>query len=215
MAITTSPLLSLDASGSIGKTLVYSKWKGISYARQHVTPANPNTVAQQGVRNVFRWVHDSYKFLDSVVTESWVNYAKGKPLTPANAWQSANMTTLNGQSDITDIIFSKPSGGAPPATTITATGGTLQVTVAGAAPTPPAGWTVVEAIAIAMENVDPTLELEAKISGSGTDTTAPYSIVITGLKASTEYVCGIWFKFMKADGTFAYGGQLTATASTS
>lgn len=51
MAKVTAPFLSLDASGTFGKTLTASKWKGRNYMRQRVIPANPNTTAQQIVRS--------------------------------------------------------------------------------------------------------------------------------------------------------------------
>lgn len=47
MAKVTSPLMSLDASGSIAGALTFSKWKGRNYARQLVIPANPQTTGQQ------------------------------------------------------------------------------------------------------------------------------------------------------------------------
>lgn len=50
MAKTTAPLLSLDASGQIAKTLVASKWKGRQYMRRYVIPANPQTTAQTAQR---------------------------------------------------------------------------------------------------------------------------------------------------------------------
>lgn len=46
MAKVTSPLLSLGASGTIGKTMVYGKWKGINTVRLRVDPANPQSAAQ-------------------------------------------------------------------------------------------------------------------------------------------------------------------------
>lgn len=39
----TGPGMSLDASGTFGKTLVFSKWKGKNYGRLRVTPMNPKT----------------------------------------------------------------------------------------------------------------------------------------------------------------------------
>jgi hypothetical protein len=42
--------MSMSASGQVGKTLVYANWKGLKYARQYVTPANPNTGPQQTQR---------------------------------------------------------------------------------------------------------------------------------------------------------------------
>lgn len=47
MAKVTSPLMSLDASGSIAGALTFSKWKGRNYVRQLVIPANPRTSGQQ------------------------------------------------------------------------------------------------------------------------------------------------------------------------
>lgn len=46
MAKLKAPLLSMGASGAIGKTIVYFPWKGINAAREYVVPANPKTQAQ-------------------------------------------------------------------------------------------------------------------------------------------------------------------------
>jgi hypothetical protein len=45
-----APLLSLGASGAIGKTLVFFNWKGIDVAREYVIPANPKSTAQNTQR---------------------------------------------------------------------------------------------------------------------------------------------------------------------
>lgn len=50
MARLTGPLLSMSASGQVGKTLVFGDWKGVKYARQYVVPANPNSGDQQTQR---------------------------------------------------------------------------------------------------------------------------------------------------------------------
>lgn len=50
MAKVTGPLLSLDASGSIASTMVFSRWKGINYVRQRVIPTYTNTALQITVR---------------------------------------------------------------------------------------------------------------------------------------------------------------------
>ena len=55
MARLTGPLLSLDASGSIWGTIVYSKWKGLNYARLSVTPYNPKSDYQTGIRDTVKW----------------------------------------------------------------------------------------------------------------------------------------------------------------
>lgn len=50
MAKVKAPLLSLDARGQIGKTLVFMGWKGLKDVREYVVPANPQTAAQQTQR---------------------------------------------------------------------------------------------------------------------------------------------------------------------
>lgn len=54
MAKVTSPLMSMDASGTIGDALVFSKWKGRNYVRQFVTPAYSNTTEQANIRDIVR-----------------------------------------------------------------------------------------------------------------------------------------------------------------
>ncbi|MBA7567178.1 hypothetical protein ES708_08879 [subsurface metagenome] len=50
MAKLKAPLLSLGASGAIGKTLVYFPWKGINAVREYVIPTNPQTDRQTDQR---------------------------------------------------------------------------------------------------------------------------------------------------------------------
>lgn len=52
MAKVTGPLYSMSASGTIGKAITFSGWKGVSYVRQWVTPANPMNPDQGDVRLV-------------------------------------------------------------------------------------------------------------------------------------------------------------------
>lgn len=50
MAKVTSPLMSLDASGSVAGAITFSKWKGRNYVRQLVIPANPRSSGQVASR---------------------------------------------------------------------------------------------------------------------------------------------------------------------
>lgn len=52
MARVTGPLMSMSASGSIGKAITYSVWKGISYVRELVIPANPQSEDQGDNRQI-------------------------------------------------------------------------------------------------------------------------------------------------------------------
>lgn len=46
MAKLKAPLMSLGASGALGKALVFFGWKGLDVVREYVIPANPKTAAQ-------------------------------------------------------------------------------------------------------------------------------------------------------------------------
>jgi len=54
MAKTTGPLFSLEASGTIAKTITYSRWKGRPYSRVRVVPLNPYAADQVAARNRIR-----------------------------------------------------------------------------------------------------------------------------------------------------------------
>jgi len=99
MAKLTAPLFSLGARGSLAKTLVYSVWKGVAYARAHVTPANPDTDDQKEVRGIMRDCVDCFHVLGSVAKAAWVVTAglDSRPLSGFNAMVS-NLAS-EGQED--------------------------------------------------------------------------------------------------------------------
>ena len=53
MAIVTGPLFSLTGRQSVGKTLVFYRWRGLNLTRQWVKPKNPQTPAQVAHRALF------------------------------------------------------------------------------------------------------------------------------------------------------------------
>lgn len=53
MARVTGPLMSMEASGTIGKTLTFASWVGRQYVRRWTRPANPQTQDQMDQRNAF------------------------------------------------------------------------------------------------------------------------------------------------------------------
>jgi hypothetical protein len=80
--------MSLGASGSVAKTIVFSHWKGRPYVRQHVTPANPRSPGQTGSRAMMSflskaWAH--YLFGASKQA-SWDTLAKQTTISPFNAF---------------------------------------------------------------------------------------------------------------------------------
>ncbi len=54
MAKLKGPMFSLDAAGSFGNSIVYSRWKGINYARQLVIPTFSRTDDQAAIRDIVK-----------------------------------------------------------------------------------------------------------------------------------------------------------------
>ena len=53
MARVTGPLMSMEASGTIGNTLTFANWVGRQYVRRWTRPSNPQTADQMDQRNAF------------------------------------------------------------------------------------------------------------------------------------------------------------------
>lgn len=213
MAKTNGPLLSFDARASIGKTIVYSNWKGIPYARRYVVPANPDTVGQQAVRNVFKWLMSVWTYMPASVQEAWNAYAEGQPLTGRNAIAKFNVSPLQGAADLADFIFSPSAKSGPIAGAVTFTPGNDLVTVDLTAPVLPTGWTIVEAVAACIRQQNPGSGVLYTVT-AGVDATSTYQVVLSGLASAQTYVCGGWFKYLRPDGTNAYGRAVMGTALT-
>ena len=87
MARLTGPLFSLDARGSIWKTIVYSAWKGINYARMRVKPYNPKSVYQDGIRDTLTWgvlYFTKGAYVAAAQKTWWNTYAEGTNMSGFN-----------------------------------------------------------------------------------------------------------------------------------
>ena len=99
MAKVTGPLMSLDASGTVGNTAVFSKWKGRNYVRLRVIPKNMRSADQQLTRGYLGVIAKAAKavltaakdtlpglgsqfFLDAVAGapsgQSWISYLQAQ-----------------------------------------------------------------------------------------------------------------------------------------
>lgn len=98
MAVTKAPLMSLDASGSIAGAIVFSKWKGRNYVRELVTPANPKSGLQVGMRAILRFCSQDYKNLGATIQARWLTVGKPESITAINAFVKQN--GINGRRNI-------------------------------------------------------------------------------------------------------------------
>lgn len=211
MSKVTAPLLSFSASGQIAKTQVYSRWKGRPYVRRYAIPSNPNTTAQQSVRNTFKWLNFVWRYYPDAAKAAWALYALSRQITDRNAFIKQNLATLEVDTDLNNMIMSPAalSGLAP--LTATFTPGASKITVAMTAAPLPTGWTVTAAHALAIIQQDPHVDTDYQVFYA-TDAVAPYSFDITGLTTGVTYQVGAWFEYLRADGTTAYGISFQGTA---
>lgn len=214
MAKVTGPLLSLGASGSIAKTIVVSKWRGKTYIRQHVIPANPKTTGQLMTRTVFKLLTQMWKLSGPFQIAPWNLFAKGRPFLGLNAHLGQNLKVLRAEADMNFFIGSPAAkGGLAPETVVATTGvGSGEVKATVVAPTPPTGWTLVGARAVAFPNQDPELDFIGPII-EGEDVTDPFEITLAGLPVATDCQVSAWLEWTKENGDQAFGVSITDQAT--
>ena len=96
MAKTTGPLLSFDASGTTGKVMTASKWKGRTYMRLRVIPKNVKTNNTAGPRYS---IGVSSKIIKQI-RKTGALYAQILPFVPVDqSWASFFVSTIIGKND--------------------------------------------------------------------------------------------------------------------
>jgi hypothetical protein len=216
MAKITGPLLSLGAGGSIAKTQVYSKWRGVPYVRQHVIPANPDTTDQQLTRNIFSTMNVMWKISPAGVQAPWLLYATGQPFVGRNAWLAKNVKQLyNKASPLVSMatMIGSPGakGGTPPDSVVAASGGAGLITVTFTDGVAPTGWTLTAHQAFAFIDQAPDDLFASVVTFAEETSTPPVAVAFTGLAAGDYVVCA-WNKWLKADGVSpAYSASLNDT----
>ena len=91
MARVSGPLHSDAASGKLADALVYSKWKGRAYVRQLVTPANPKSAKQIGVRSMMKFLAQAWAAIGSVGWATWDALALSQQVSAFNAYVGHNL----------------------------------------------------------------------------------------------------------------------------
>lgn len=192
MASTKAPLFGLDASGSLAKSIVFSKWKGRTYVRRHSVPANPQSPLQVSMRAMFKFLTQHWKTLDAANQAPYIALAAEKQTTPLNEFIAFNQQRhrFNLSPSIEDPATD--SGTAPDApATFTAGDGRLSSDLAwtAGANAPDFGWAIsMSTSVIATMSVNdmilivPSTTLAARISPLLAGTT--YHFQIRGFMAT-------------------------------
>lgn len=136
----TGPMFSLDASGSIGKTITFSKSKGRNYVRTLVKPSNPKSGGQVGVRQMFSFLSKQWASIPAADQSSWDALADQKVIAPFNAYMSFNQERwrnfLSPSQNVAVAAIDTPSTLG----TGTAVAGVRQITVTQPITTAAGGW---------------------------------------------------------------------------
>lgn len=92
MALVDAGALSLGASGTIGKTMTFSSWKGRPYVRRRVIPSNPKSAPQMATRAWMRWGSRVWASLSGANQATWQTRADAQKFSPFNAFVQLGMT---------------------------------------------------------------------------------------------------------------------------
>jgi len=212
MARLTAPLLSLGASGAIGKALVFSSWKGIPYARRYVIPENPQTLAQQEVRGVFSTLNEMWKRMPQRARNPFDAAAAGLPLTARNKHIQVNVAALQGDANLDDLVMSVSGGQAiPPAGVASAEvpAGTIQLTIT--APIAPVGYTLRTYDAAAVQDGDPSPVL-VRSTYDGQCVPPALIITIAVTETTVTFQWAVWANYTRdSDSKVFYSAAVRGT----
>lgn len=122
MVKVTGPLNSEGASGSIGKALTISSYKGKAYIRRHVTPKNPNSPAQLAMRAMLSFLASQWATLTPADQATWTTLAEQTGIEPFNAYVAHNQARWHRLKTPTKTYPDTPSPPTPNAPVVTAAG---------------------------------------------------------------------------------------------
>lgn len=180
MARTTGPLLSMDASGSVGNSITFAKWKGRNYVRRYAIPANPRSTAQISIRAAMQLYTSLYKANESEVIAAYDTIAQSLKISPFNAYTRAGLKAWKSSvlvfPDGDEVAMSTSSANFGLLGTAEPRGITWQwsETLSGT----PIGW-----LLTVREAADPGIATQYAVFGSASAT----SYMQTGLKPATDY----------------------------
>lgn len=95
MAKVEGPLMSLNASGTVGGTITFGKNKGRNFVRTRTTPANPRSAGQVAVRANFAGLIALYHANLDTIVANYATLAKQGATTPLAAFTGYNQRRLS------------------------------------------------------------------------------------------------------------------------
>lgn len=184
MVKVAAPAMSLDASGSLGGAIVFSKWKGRNYVRSLVTPANPQSGPQTGLRAMFKFLSQNWAALSAGNKATWLTAATAAAVSTFNQFMKFNQLRTRNFLGVTAAYPPALVSTVCTAPTSTATAGVRQITLAITKGANPAtwGWQIFRSTVTGFTPAFSNLIAAVLIDGSGNG-----SYVDTPLAAGAYY----------------------------
>jgi len=208
MAQVTGPLLSFDASGSVGGAITFAKWKGRPYVRQLVIPSNPKSDGQVAQRAMQKFLSQAWASIGDSNQATFEAIAAQNAYSPFNGYTSLNLkrwTDFNGPSQTATI----PAAGTNPVLgTATVTPGSGLISISQPVTTLNAGWGLAVYVG-ASDAADPVKsETKLVIPFNGTTTITGQ---VSGLAPGTYYVALQAYKTTGAKGALGAWEEVIVT----
>lgn len=184
MVKVAGPAMSLDASGSLGGAIVFSKWKGRNYVRTLVTPANPQSGPQTGLRAMFKFLSQNWAALSAGNKATWLIGATADAVSTFNKYVQFNQLRARNFLGVTAAYPPALVSTVCTAPTAVATAGVRQISLAITKGANPAtwGWMIFRSLTTGFTPAFSNMVAAVLIDGSGNG-----SYVDTPLAAGTYY----------------------------
>jgi len=119
MARVSGPLMSMSASGTVGKAMTFGKWKGRPWVREWFTPENPKTTKQVNIRTALTLMIALWQTQTAEDMAKWDAYADPFKMAGVNKFVSRGMKAYIDQLTVDVTPLSVTVTGDPPAETFT------------------------------------------------------------------------------------------------
>ncbi len=207
MAKANMPILSGEARGQVGKSLVYATWRGVRYARRYVVPANPRTEEQTKTRTTFSFLNDFWKKM-ILPQATWNAAAEGRPVTGRNLFVAENLPSLRGAENLEGMVISPGArGGFPPAFISVGLNGDIYCQIFPGAIPP--DWEIIRAIFVCYEDqvpADKFIGYYAEAYASGPTFSVEFAVGSQGFFWVQAY-----FEYRRPDRKIAYSPSLVSS----
>lgn len=198
--------MSVSASGSFAGAMVFSSAKGVPYVRQLVTPSNPNTDAQQGVRANMSGLNKLWAAMTDPNKATWETRANQLGVSPWNAFVKINQKDFaNGMGDQREDPLETSTPPSIPTSIVDSVEGS-QVTITCGEPATGDTFGVMLWVSLTTAFTPAPANMKKLVAGTGTPATT-LTFVLSGLAAGTYFYRLKGFDFAGTFGTTSAEGS--------